>query len=79
MPFGYTEENESIAHRSRDGIPNGSVLWRRKLSLTITCDFDYGNLPSGAHDCDTVAHIMNLSTAVLQHTNRRIEVEYMTV
>ena len=55
---GYTEENEK--HNSSEVVmvfPNGSVLWRRKLSLTITCDFDYGNLPSDAHDCETVAYI----------------------
>lgn len=40
-------------------FPNGTITYFRELLLTLTCEFDYGNIPSDHHQCLTTAYVIN--------------------
>lgn len=39
--------------------PNGTVVLYKEIDLTITCQFDYTNIPTDFHTCETVAYMQN--------------------
>lgn len=39
--------------------PNGTVQYYRELELTLTCVFQYENIPSDEHECQVTAYIIN--------------------
>eukprot|EP00347_Sterkiella_histriomuscorum_P001850 403370439 len=58
--LGYTEANKIENTTEKMYLyPNGTINYYRILTLTITCDFDYENIPSDKHNCHTDAYIQN--------------------
>ena len=39
--------------------PNGTITYFKEILLTLTCDFNYVNIPSDEHVCRTTAYIIN--------------------
>ncbi len=69
--------------------PNGTIVYFRVISLTITCQFEYDNIPSDSHVCRTVAYINNeftdtsklrqvslFKTAPIDYLTWRFEIQY---
>ena len=52
--------------------PNGTIVYFRVISLTISCLFEYNNIPSDSHVCPTVAYITNefSDTSRLRHVTK---------
>lgn len=58
--ISYTEENDiETISESIFLYPNGTVIYYRYIILTITCQFNYENIPSDQQSCITVAYIQN--------------------
>lgn len=69
----YTEANN--IHNITETMyayPNGTLTLQKELILTISCQFNYEDIPSDAHSCKTVAWIQNefTDTAILQFINK---------
>lgn len=39
--------------------PNGTITYFRTISLVVTCEFDYENIPTDKHECKTNAYMQN--------------------
>lgn len=58
--IGYTEMNKLVnTSETMFLYPNGTISYFRIIALTITCQFEYLNIPSDSHSCSTVAYINN--------------------
>jgi hypothetical protein len=56
--ISYTEENDIyVIGESVILYPNGTVNYIRDLIVTITCDFNYQNIPRDTHVCRSVAYL----------------------
>lgn len=56
--LSYTEENDiETISESLYLYPNGTINMFRKILLTITCEFNFKNIPTDAHHCETVSYI----------------------
>jgi hypothetical protein len=58
--IAYTEEN--MNHNKSEVCyvyPNGTVIFYKHMTLTITCEFNYTNIPLDNHNCSTTAYIQN--------------------
>ncbi len=64
----YTETN-SVQNLSEIVFlyPNGDIIYQKELVLSLTCQFDYTNIPSDRHSCYTVGFVVNefSDTAIL--------------
>lgn len=79
--ISYTEQNEiDLLQESIYLYPNGTITFFRELVLTITCEFNYANIPSDVHHCETVAYIQNEfnDTAYLIFVNKFTETRNQT-
>lgn len=38
---------------------NGTIIYFKELMLTLTCEFNFGNMPSDNHACLTTSYIQN--------------------
>lgn len=70
---GYTELNRLINLTEIVYLyPNGTIYQFKEILLTLTCNFDYTNIPSDEHSCHTTAYMQNefSDTGVLQFVDK---------
>ena len=58
--MAYTEANKIENQTEKMFLyPNGTIAYFRLVSLIITCEFDYQNIPTDKHTCLSNAYMQN--------------------
>lgn len=79
--LSYTEQNDiNVKEESIYLYPNGTITYFRAMVLTITCEFNFRQIPKDRHECPTVVYIQNEynDTAYLNFVDKFTETRNQT-